>query len=214
MNQSMKRILFSAMAMIFLLAACQPAQPAPNPEDTANQVATSVALTVAAQDAQTKAAQSSVPEATNTTLPTQTAEIPPSPTLILPTATPFVVVPPTVVSGGSGGGVPSVKPDYACDTIRSRPFDNTILRPNATFDIKWTIVNTGTKIMRAGLDLHFNSGTQMTAVTRVELPQMNPGDQYAVQFDGVAPAKEGTYVMTFIVEGGLCYPYVAIKVEK
>src|SRR6266542_1526539 len=101
MNQLMKRILFSAMAMIFLLAACQPAQPAPNLEDIAIQVSTAVALTVAAQDAQTQAAQSSVPEATNTTLPTQTAEIPPSPTLILPTATPFVVVPPTVVSGGA-----------------------------------------------------------------------------------------------------------------
>ena len=88
------------------------------------------------------------------------------------------------------------------------------MRPKHTFDIKWTIVNTGTKTMIAGLDLHFNSGTQMTSRTRLELPEMKPGDQFAVDFDAVAPEKEGTYIMTFIVEGGLCYPYVAIVVEK
>jgi hypothetical protein len=32
--------------------------------------------------------------------------------------------------------------------------------------------------------------------------------------DAVAPDKEGTYIMTFLVEGGLCYPYTAIVVEK
>jgi hypothetical protein len=49
---------------------------------------------------------------------------------------------------------------------------------------------------------------------RVELPELKPGDQFDVQFDAVAPSKEGTYIMTYIVEGGVCYPYVAIKVEK
>ena len=93
-------------------------------------------------------------------------------------------------------------------------FDNTSFRPGDTFDIKWTIVNTGTKTMVAGLDLKFNSGTQMTNRTRVELPELKPGAQFAVDFDAVAPNKEGTYVMTFLVEGGLCYPYVAIIVEK
>jgi hypothetical protein len=214
MSQSTKRILISATTMIFLLAACLPAQPTVNPDDVVNQVATSVALTVAAQNAQTQAAQSAVPEATNTTLPTQTEAGPASPTPILPTATAVVIPSSTSVSGGGGGGGTTVKPEYACDTIRRRPFDNTIIRPNDKFDIKWTIVNTGTKIMRAGLDLKYNNGTQMTATTRLELPEMKPGDQYAVDFDAVAPAKEGTYIMVFIVEGGLCYPYVAIIVEK
>ena len=232
MSLSIKKILLFAIAIILLLSACQPAQPTQNPSDFAdqvstaaaltdiaqsdfaNQVATAVALTDTAQNAQTEAAQSSVPEATNTTLPTQTAEVPPSPTLVLPTATPFVVVPPTVVSGGGGSGVVTTKPEYACDIIRRRPFDNTIFRPNDRFDIKWTIINTGTKTMHAGLDLKFNSGTQMTAVTRLELPELKPKEQFAVDFDAVAPSKEGTYIMTFIVEGGLCYPYAAIKVEK
>jgi hypothetical protein len=217
MRPSMKNILLSAMAVIVLLSACQPALPQPtqNAVDVESEVATIVALTVAAQNAQTQAAVSPTPEATNTTLPTQTEEGVPSPTALatltaLPTAT--VVVLPTSSSGGGGGG--TTQREYACDTIRRRPFDNTSYRPGDTFDIKWTIVNTGTKTMVAGLDLKYNSGTQMTNRTRVELPELKPGAQFAVDFDAVAPNKEGTYIMTFLVEGGLCYPYVAIIVEK
>ena len=65
MSLSTKKILFSAMASLLLLSACQPAQPTQNPIDVANQVATSVALTVAAQNALTQAAPSPVPQATN-----------------------------------------------------------------------------------------------------------------------------------------------------
>ena len=211
-----KNLLLGVVAMIVLLSACQPAQPTQDAIDIENQVATSVALTVAAQNAQTQAAVSPTPVATNTTLPTQTevgvASPTPLPTLItLPTAT--VIVLPTSNSGGGGGGT-TTKPQYACDTIRRRPFDNTSFRPGDKFDIKWTIVNTGTKTMVAGLDLKYNSGTQMTNRTRVELPELKPGAQFAVDFDAVAPSKEGTYIMTYLVEGQLCFPYVAIIVEK
>jgi hypothetical protein len=214
MSASKKNFLLSAMAVMVLLAACQPpAAPTQSAIDLENEVATIVALTVAAQNAQTQAAVSPTPEATNTTLPTQTDSAPPTPTLLLPTATSTVVVLPTSSSGGGGGGTTTQR-DYSCDTIRRRPLDNTSYRPGDTFDIKWTIVNTGTKTMVAGLDLKYNSGTQMTNRTRVELPELKPGAQFAVDFDAVAPNKEGTYIMTFLVEGGLCYPYVAIIVEK
>jgi hypothetical protein len=199
--------------VIVLLSACQPAPPTQNPTDVANQVATSVALTVAAQNAQTQAAVSPTPEATNTTLPTQTSDVPPSPTPILPTAT-ALVLPTVTSSGGGGGGGTTTQRDYSCDTIRRRPFDNTSFRPGDKFDIKWTIVNTGKKTMVAGLDLKYNSGEKMTSRTRVELPELKPDAQFAVDFDAVAPNKEGTYIMTFVVEGQLCYPYVAIIVEK
>ena len=214
MSASKKNILLGAMAVIVLLSACQPA-PAPTQDasDVENQVATIVALTVAAQNAQTEAAISPTPEATNTTLPTQTESVPATPTLLLPTATPTVIVLPTSSSGGGGGGTTTQR-EYSCDTIRRRPLDNTSFRPGDKFDIKWTIVNTGTKTMVAGLDLKYNSGTQMTNRTRVELPELKPDAQFSVDFDAVAPNKEGTYIMTFLVEGGLCYPYVAIIVEK
>jgi hypothetical protein len=219
MSASKEKFLLGAMAVIVLLSACQPAPPTQNPTDVANQVATSVALTVAAQNAQTQAAVSPTAEATNTTLPTQTEEGVPSPTLVatsttLPTATALVLPTVTASGGGGGGGGGTTQREYACDTIRRRPLDNTSFRPGDKFDIKWTIVNTGTKTMVAGLDLKYNSGTQMTNRTLVELPELKPGAQFAVDFDAVAPNKEGTYVMTFRVEGQLCFPYVAIVVEK
>ncbi len=210
MKQSTKRILFTALTVIFLLAACAPARvTTPNPIDMANQVGTSVALTVASQNLDTAEA---APQSTETPLPTDTPAIVETPTGILPTATPFVLVPPTTVPGSGGGS--TTTSDYACDIIHQRPFDYTIFKPGDTFDVKWTILNTGTKIMRDGLDLKYNSGPKLIPTTKVELPELQPGDQYDLNFDGVAPAREGTYIMTYIVEGGLCYPYVAIKVEK
>ncbi len=211
MKQSTKRILFTALTVIFLLAACAPAQvTTPNPVDIANQIATSVALTVASQNLDTAEA---APATTDTPVPTATEAVVDTPTAILPTATPFVLVPPTTVPAGGGGGAVATSTGYSCDIIHQRPLDYTIFKPGDKFDIKWTILNTGTKTMRAGLDLKYNSGTQMTSGT-VELPELKPDDQFDVQFDAVAPTKDGTYIMTYIVEGGVCYPYVAIKVEK
>lgn len=217
MRASKEKFLLGALAVVVLLSACQPAAPTQNPEDVANQVATSVALTVAAGNAQTQAAVTPTAEATNTTLPTQTEEGVVASSTPLETSTPLAtataIALPTTSSGGGGGGT-NTQREYSCDTIRRRPLDNTSYRPGAPFDIKWTIVNTGTKTMVAGLDLKYNSGTQMTNRTRVELPELKPGAQFAVDFDAVAPTKEGTYIMTFVVEGQLCFPYVAIIVEK
>ncbi len=214
MHPSTRKILFSAMATIFLLSACLPAARATqSPADIEQQVQTAVALTVAAQNAQTQAAQPLLPEATNTMLPTQTLEAVPSPTpIVIPTFTASPVSSSGGGGGGSGGSVLST--GWSCDSIRRRPFDNTVFKPDKTFDIKWTIVNTGTKTMVKGLDLKYNSGTHLTSTTLVELPELKPGDQYEVDFDAVAPHKEGTYVMTFVVEGGLCFPYTVIVVQK
>src|SRR5687767_8906302 len=100
MNKSKDRILFSAMAVIFILAACVPAQPQPPTEDAeegTNQIATSVAVTVAAQAAQTEAARPA-----DAAPPTPTEVFTPTLVLDLPAATPVVVVPPPVLSGGGG----------------------------------------------------------------------------------------------------------------
>lgn len=210
MNPSTKRILFSAMAVIFLLSACAPAiQPTVDPDEVVNQVATSVALTVAAQNTQTALAH---PSDTPTSLPTETPLPSPTPVPALPTATQVVVVPPTVASGG--GGSTTTQQEYDCDIIRRRPFDNTFFRPGDEFDIRWTIVNTGTRNLRAGTDVKYSIGSQMVGVTFVELPEMRPGDQYEIVFDAVAPETEGNHIMTWVVEGQLCYPYAAIIVEK
>jgi hypothetical protein len=211
MKQSTQRILFTALAVIFVLAACIPA-PAetPDPVEIANQVATSVALTVASQNLET---QQAAPVVTNTPLPTDTPAVVDTPTAVLPTATPFVIVPATSVPGGGGGGT-VVQPDYACNAISRRPRDYAVFKPGDDFDIRWTIVNTGRRTMRAGLDLHYSIGTQFISVDRMELPELEPGEEYTIDFDAVAPSTPGNYIMTYIVEGGLCYPYTAITVER
>jgi hypothetical protein len=219
MKQSNKRILFTALAIIFVLAACVPAaQPTVDPNEVANQVATSVALTVGAgNEINTSVALTVAAQNTQTAVarPTDTAippTVPASPIPAVPTATPFVVVPPTTSSGGGGS---TTNPEYDCDIIRRRPFDNTFFRPGDEFDIRWTIVNTGTRNLRAGTDVKYSIGSQMTGgVTFVELPEMKPGDQYEIILDAVAPDTEGNHVMTWVVEGQLCYPYAAIIVEK
>lgn len=212
MSLSTKKIQLFAMAALFLLAACAPAQVAtPDPVDVANMVATSVALTVASQNLETEQVNSPV---TETPLPTQTEVAVASPTAILPTATPFVLVSPTAVSGGGSTSGGSTRPQFSCDTIRRRPFDGTIFKPGDEFDIKWTIVNNGTKTLGAGLDLKYSIGTKLMADRIVELPELEPGEQFAIGFDAVAPEREGTYTMAYVVEGGLCYPATQIKVER
>lgn len=215
MSSLLKRtIVFFALAIILLLSACVPAQPTQNPQDVQNEVATAVALTIAAQNAQTQAAQALLPAPTNTMLPTQTEAAPLDTATPLPTDTPIVLPTQAPASSGGGGGGTVVKKDLACNPFPRKPRDNEIFRPGDEFDIKWTIVNTGTKTMQKGLDVKFNDGTKMTSTNIVELPELKPGDSYVVDLDAVAPDKEGTYIMTFIVEGGLCYPYTAIIVEK
>ncbi len=214
MNPSTKRILFSMIAIMVLLAACAPAQaPTQDPAQIQSQIAEAVAMTVAAQETRAAEEQAqAVPS--NTPLPTQTEVGLPSPTSLIPTATPFVIVPPTspVVSGGGGGT--NVKPEYACDVIHQRPFDDTVFRPNDPFDVKWTIVNTGTKAWRAGLDLKYQTGPKMTSTGNIELPAMKPGDQFDIVLDATAPGDTGMQVMVWMLEGQICYPYVRIIVEK
>ena len=202
------RIVSLLLTAAFLLAACSPA-PAPTAPtvdltDIANQVSTAVAGTIAAQQTGTAAAQP----------PTETPapNIPPTITPVLPTATPFVV--PTATSySSSGGGSGSTTAKYACDIIRQRPLDNSEFKPGDDFDIKWTIVNTGTATWPAGTDFKYFSGPKMTSAGALELPQMKPGDQYSVAFDARAPSEKGFQVMTWSVQGGFCYPYVAIIVD-
>ncbi|NWG32805.1 MAG: hypothetical protein HXY42_00050 [Chloroflexi bacterium] len=212
----MKKNMITLTAVMLILAACAPA-PAPtvDPAEVQRQVKEAVALTVAAQSAQTEQALALIPPPTNTPLPTQTEAVPPSPTPELPTATPFVIVPSTQTPsvGGNTSSAPVVR-DYACEVINQSPADYTYWKPNKAFDLKWTIVNTGTKAWPAGLDLKYFSGPSMATPTRVELPAMKPGDQFEVILDAVTPSTVGYHVMTWTIDGQICFPFLAINVYK
>lgn len=211
----MRKTLVVLISLIFILAACAPGQ---SPEQVQGQVNTAVAQTMAARQqiqdavALTVAAQNqSLPTATDTPTPTSTPIGFPTLTPVIATVTPLPVHPPS--GGGGGGGVPA-KADYSCDVIHQRPYDNSEFRSGDKFDVKWTIVNSGTKTWRAGVDVKYLSGPQMTSVTLVQIPTaLGPGDEYDIWLDAVTPDDTGFQVMTWVVEGRYCYPYVAIIVK-
>jgi hypothetical protein len=210
MNKTLRQVFLITILILLLLSACAPAPaPAPttDPNVINNQIETSVVLTVAAMNTATAQAQ---PQATDTALPTATALD--TPTAIPPLDTPTAIVLPTTAS--SGGGGTTTQKDYSCTAINRKPVDNTVYKPGDKFDIKWTIKNNGTKTLRAGLDLKFSNGDKLMPDKVVELPELKPGKEYTVTFDAVAPSKKGTYIMAYMVEGGLCYPYTAIVVQK
>ena len=211
--QKANRSIYFLLALFLLLAGCTPSTPpTPSPEEVANQVATSVALTVQAlDDIATSVAQTT--EAQMPTEPAETEEPEPVPTSTNPPTATSIVIVPTSGSGG-GGGAPS-KPQFACDIIHQRPFDNTVFRRNDPFDVKWTIVNTGTDTWPKGYDLTYFSGPHMIKnPVLIELPEMKPGAQFVVPvFDAFAPNERGFHVETWKLQGGFCYPYIAINVE-
>ena len=215
MNKTIRQVLFTTIPILLLLAACAPA-PAPtaDPNLINSQIATSVALTVASQNLDTAEAQ---PPATETPLPTATLVPVDTPTAVLPLDTPTAIALPTSTASSGGGttsGGSTSSSGYSCQAINRRPYDNTIYKPGDKFDIKWTIQNNGTKTMVAGLDLKFSNGDKLMSDKVVELPELKPGAEYSIGFDAVAPDKQGNYVMVYMIEGGLCYPYTAIVVEK
>jgi len=207
--QAFRKTMLVALVTAAVLAACAPGQ---TPEQIQSQVETSVAMTVQAQGqlaaavASTLTAQAPLPTATlpPTTIPLVLPTQVPS----LATVTPFVVVP-----SGGGGSTGSSTAKYACD-VKTRPFDDTRFKPGDPFDIKWVITNTGSQTWVAGLDLNYLSGPKMTKAAAVELPEVKSGHTFSVNFDANAPLEKGTYVMTWKLQGGFCFPYVAIIVGK
>jgi hypothetical protein len=124
---------------MFACHGIEPATPAGSKHTssrTQSDIGTAAAQTVEAQNRQHFVAQTMEAQATLT--PTATATL-----FSLPTVTPFVVTTPTVRSSGGGGAPP--KAEYSCDIIHQRPYDNQEFLHGQEFDIKWTILNTGTK---------------------------------------------------------------------
>jgi hypothetical protein len=173
------------------------------------QIATAVALTVAAQDT---AAAAALPTATPSpfALPTLTP--------VLASATPFPTNTSSGGGGGGGGGGGSSTYKFSCDIIRQRPIDNTEFKRQNTFDVTFAILNNGTETWEAGKDLRLLGNPGRTLINppgAIELPKMKPGDVFTVgPFDAQAPDEPGRYVIDFKLEGGFCFPYVAFYVVR
>ena len=205
----MSRVTFRSIGILIclvLLSACMPAaaQPTgPSADEMLAMISTSVALTVSARETDVVASYSPTPLPTDTPLPTAT--------LAFPSLTPF----PTSTPHDFGGGLPPPA-EYACVVTSKLPADNSIFKPKKDFDIRFYLRNSGTKRWDKGMDLLYSSGTNMLTVDYVyELPRVDPGGTVGpFVFDAKAPNKAGTFTMTFKVQGGFCYPYIRIIVQK
>ena len=206
MKRSMIRLVVGGFVFLSALSACAPQSTptGPSADEVNAMIGTSVALTLTAH-AQTQAA---IPSPT----PFDTA----TPTVIMtsfPTLTPF---PTSTPSSPVLGGIPPTSPAaYACSAVNKAPFDNTVFKKNEDFDIRLWLMNIGAHKWEKGIDLLYDSGTNMlTTKIRYELPAVNPGEMVGpFIFDAQAPRKPGTYTMTFKLQGGFCYPYIQIIVK-
>lgn len=213
MNKSIQVVAIMLSFALFI-GACQPApvsaqesqQAQATPSlDTQSQINTAVAQTIEAQN-QIGTSVALTTEAQFTATPTATL-------FSIPTLTPFVVSTPTNVPSSGGGGTATAKPKYSCDIIRLRPTAYAEYNRGQEFDIKMTVVNNGTRGWYEGFDLKYSGGTQMSSVTRVQLPALAAGERYEVVLDAVAPTKKGIQTMTWRVDGPTCFGYVVITVK-
>ena len=167
-------------------------------------------------DAQATQIAESAPQATATLSVTNTAVSAPATLTPIPTITPLVLAPTATVTPQSSGG--SIISEYDCNAyIGKRPYDYQEMNPGETFDIKFTIENTGTATWESGRDLIHSYGPDFTNgqfPAGIELPEVKPGGQFSVgPYDATAPNEKGNYVMEFKLEGGFCWPVIAITVK-
>lgn len=214
------RIGMLLAAATLLLSACFPATSPDGATIDATQAAQMIEDAVEkALDAQATENAANMPAATATLPPATETPIPaPATATPVPTITPLVLAP-TATIASSSGGTTYQKPAYSCYFMSGKkPADNSIFAAGDSFDIKFTITNTGTATWVAGTDVKYAYNTDLTngGVSRGEISAaLAPGESATIgPFDAWAPAKSGHYVMGFLVEGvGNCTPYVAIDVK-
>lgn len=207
-----KKTLF-LLTFAALLTACLPA--AQSDAEVQARINTAVAQTmeinnlVAVNVQQTMSAMAPAASPTLAVAATPTATF--EPIIIvtdtpLPTITPF---PPTSLPAAA-----PTQPKYSCYISTAKPKSGQEMGPGDTFEIKMYVVNSGARPWRAGVDVKFAGGVKLTGPSRVEIPvAMNPGDEYKILLTGTAPANSGRYVMSWAVEGPVCYGSVVIVVK-
>lgn len=204
----MLKKLLILMTLAALLAACLPSQQPT--ADVQAEVNTAVAGTMQAQEqieqavAQTVAAQDqSEVEGTEAPLDTNNVVL-----QVTETATPtFVIAPATSTNT-------PIPEKYTCAVYKKKPKDNETFNKGEEFDVKFTVTNTGTRIWPKGIDFKYVGGSDVASPNRVEIPKaLQPGQSYEIVLDGKAPDTKGFHVMTYFVDGPMCYGYIAINVK-
>ena len=212
------RFLYPLLAVVILLAACAPVSVSDDGSkidatQAAQMIEDAVAKALADAQATADAAAAAAPQPTATLATIEEAPTA-TPVPVQPTLTPFPTVTPYVIAPSSGGTTTTYTPEYDCTMTVRKPADNTVLRPNDDFDINWTLKNTGTATWAAGTDINYNAGPSLSATTFLQITgAVAPGESVSFILDATAPSKEGSYIMNWKIQGGFCYPYMAIIVK-
>lgn len=223
----LKNFLLITFIFIIGLSACAPFQAAPAPESpvTEGTVEAMVAATLAAMDdgrvetmvaATLDALPTSTPPATATESAAPTDE--PTATLVVLTAEPtFTLAPPTPLLSGFGGT--PVKREYSCSVFSQSPKDYKAMVPRQDFDMRWTLLNTGTKAWTVdGTDYKYLRGPKMHKYADVYDLTANvaPGGKLSISVDMVAPQEKGIHVTYWGLANGsqhFCQFYLIISVK-
>ncbi|MCQ3938301.1 MAG: hypothetical protein DPW18_14815 [Chloroflexi bacterium] len=196
--------------LAILLSSCLPSQQPT--ADVQSQVNTAVAGTMQANEQIARSVEETVsaqqPEAAPPSEQPGTSSI-----VFQVSETPTFTATPFTVASATPTNTP-IPLKYTCTVISRAPRDNTTFRQNEEFEIKWTVVNTGTRPWYENVDIKFVGGTNFAGSKRVEIRKgLQPGESFEVRLDGKAPSKAGYYVMTWLVDGPMCYAYAAINVK-
>lgn len=217
-------LLFAFLVLAMVVSACAPTPSAATPDvqQVANAIATAVELTVIARStemAQQETPTEALPTATFTA--TNTPILPPT---AVPTITPFVL--PTTSGGGGGGGGGSSQTDQLdCAIVAQKPYDGQfVYKPGDSFDVKWTIKNTGSKTWLTGWSFQYfwDSGGRISPTANFTLPNdVKPGETITLTIEVIAPQVSGREKQTFVEQWAIvgygvkfCRPYIAIFVQK
>ncbi|PKO03138.1 MAG: hypothetical protein CVU43_04185 [Chloroflexi bacterium HGW-Chloroflexi-5] len=166
-------ILVAALTLIFALTACGKATPT---EDPALKI-TSIAATVQAEITQTALA---MPTATPTLTPTATLS-PATPTLQGPFSTATKSLNP-----GTGDNA-----KYDQDVTIP---DGSIIKPGASFNKTWSIINSGITTWTTDYQLVYVFGPQATVMSVKLTKSVAPGEAIQITVPFVAPTVNGSYV--------------------
>lgn len=223
------RMTILTFIFVMIAAACAPSLTSPAESSLPEgALETSVAATVDAMvneeigmiETNVAATVQAIP--THTPLPTATAEL----IVVEVTSTPvddgsgaqFTVTP--IVSNPSSPGTSKPLPrEYACSVYSQSIKDWTAMEPRQDFDMRWTILNTGTKAWTmSGTDYKFVRGEKMHRYGDIfDLPKdVGPGGKINLVIDMEAPSAPGTYVTYWGLANGsqhFCQFYLIITVK-
>lgn len=113
----------------------------------------------------------------------------------------------------------AAKKEYACSVVSQSPKDWAKMKPRQDFDMRWTVLNTGSKTWTTnGTDYKYIRGAQLhTKGNAFDMPKNVAADgKIALYVDMMAPKNKGTYVSYWGLANGsshFCQFYLIITVK-